>query len=49
VPLTFEGDAPDLLVRGELPKGLAGMLYRRLFATQSAHRTMTDMTRADDL
>jgi carotenoid cleavage dioxygenase-like enzyme len=27
-PLSFEADAPDLPVRGELPKDLAGTLYR---------------------
>jgi carotenoid cleavage dioxygenase len=27
-PLSFEADAPDLVLRGELPKGLAGTLYR---------------------
>jgi carotenoid cleavage dioxygenase-like enzyme len=27
-PLSFEADAPDLVVRGELPKNLAGTLYR---------------------
>jgi carotenoid cleavage dioxygenase-like enzyme len=27
-PVSFEADAPDLPLRGELPKGLAGTLYR---------------------
>ena len=27
-PVTFEADAPDLPLRGELPKELAGTLYR---------------------
>ena len=27
-PISFEADAPDLPVRGELPKDLAGTLYR---------------------
>jgi carotenoid cleavage dioxygenase-like enzyme len=27
-PLTFEADAPDLPLRGALPKNLAGTLYR---------------------
>jgi carotenoid cleavage dioxygenase len=27
-PILFEADAPDLVVRGELPKDLAGTLYR---------------------
>jgi carotenoid cleavage dioxygenase len=27
-PISFEADAPDLIVRGELPKDLAGTLYR---------------------
>lgn len=27
-PVSFEADAPDLIVRGELPKDLAGTLYR---------------------
>ena len=27
-PLSFEADAPDLPLRGALPKGLAGTLYR---------------------
>ena len=27
-PVSFEADAPDLPLRGELPKDLAGTLYR---------------------
>ncbi len=27
-PISFEADAPDLVVRGEMPKDLAGTLYR---------------------
>ena len=27
-PISFEADAPDLLLRGELPRDLAGTLYR---------------------
>jgi carotenoid cleavage dioxygenase len=40
-PVTFEADAPDLPLRGELPKQLAGTLYRNgpnpQFAPRDAH------------